>query len=76
MDAVVDTQFLIWGTTYVVLKWTVGLWTYRRVRAYVAARRQLTAESGVGSLYSYGNLLMLAGPSVHVPSAPALGEQR
>jgi hypothetical protein len=78
MDTVVDIQFLIWGTAYVVLKWTVGLWTFRRVKAYVAARRQSTAadDSGLGSLYSYGSLLMLAGPSAHAPNTPSLGEQR
>jgi len=37
-DAVTDPQFLLWGTAYMVLKWTVGLWTFRRVRAWSRAR--------------------------------------
>jgi hypothetical protein len=35
----VDTTFMIWGSAYVILKWTVGLWAVRRVKAYVTARR-------------------------------------
>ena len=27
-----DPAFLLWGSTYVVLKWTVGLWLVRRAR--------------------------------------------
>ena len=33
-----DVQFMLWGSAYVILKWTVGLWAVRRVKAYVAAR--------------------------------------
>jgi hypothetical protein len=34
-----DTQFMIWGTGYVILKWTVGLWAVRRVKARIARWR-------------------------------------
>jgi hypothetical protein len=29
----------VWGTAYVILKWTVGLWAYRRARAFLTTRR-------------------------------------
>ena len=29
-----DPTFLAWGSAYVVLKWTMGLWAVRRVRAW------------------------------------------
>jgi hypothetical protein len=34
----VDTTFMLWGSAYVILKWTVGLWAVRRVKAYVSGR--------------------------------------
>jgi hypothetical protein len=34
----VDTTFMLWGSVYVLLKWTVGLWAVRRVKAYVQQR--------------------------------------
>jgi hypothetical protein len=37
--------FLAWGLVYVILKWTLGIWIYRRVKARRAARRQTTALS-------------------------------
>ena len=32
MTSQVDFGFMVWGSAYVVLKWTVGLWTIRRVK--------------------------------------------
>jgi hypothetical protein len=29
-----DPLFLIWGSAYVLLKWTLGAWAIRRVRAW------------------------------------------
>lgn len=29
-----DPTFLFWGSVYVVLKWTVGLWAVRRARTW------------------------------------------
>lgn len=34
-----QTDFMLWGTVYVVAKWTVGFWAFRRVKVYVAQRR-------------------------------------
>lgn len=34
-----QTDFMLWGTVYVVAKWTVGLWAFRRVKVYFAQRR-------------------------------------
>jgi hypothetical protein len=28
-----DTGFIFWGSAYVIVKWTVGLWAFRRVTA-------------------------------------------
>ena len=28
-----DPSFMLWGSAYVVLKWTVGVWAVRRVAA-------------------------------------------
>jgi hypothetical protein len=33
-----DPQFIFWGTTYVIVKWTIGAWAVRRVKAALAAR--------------------------------------
>ena len=41
----VDTAFLVWGSAYVVLKWTVGLWALRRVKAYLSRRRALSGPA-------------------------------
>jgi hypothetical protein len=32
-DVLINTspEFLFWGTVYVIMKWTVGLWAVRRV---------------------------------------------
>ena len=30
---------MLWGSAYVIAKWTVGVWAIRRIRASVAARR-------------------------------------
>ena len=34
----VDVQFMLWGSAYVILKWTVGLWAVRHVKARIAER--------------------------------------
>jgi len=31
----VDTQFVLWGSAYVILKWTVGVWAFRQAKAYL-----------------------------------------
>ena len=43
MEFAADPRFLLWGTVYVALKWTIGLWTFRHLRAWAKARRQLGA---------------------------------
>ena len=35
----VDSQFILWGSAYVLLKWTFGVWAFRRVKAYAASAR-------------------------------------
>ena len=40
-----DPQFLFWGTAYVVVKWTIGLWLVRRAKAYMAGRWNPTTSS-------------------------------
>ena len=30
---------MLWGSMYVLLKWTVGLWAFRRAKAYVKRYR-------------------------------------
>jgi hypothetical protein len=36
-----QTELILWGSLYVFAKWTIGLWAFRRARAYLAARRQM-----------------------------------
>jgi hypothetical protein len=33
-----DPHFMLWGATYVILKWTFGAWAIRRVKAALTAR--------------------------------------
>ena len=33
-----ELQVMMWGSAYVILKWTVGLWAVRRVKSYLANR--------------------------------------
>jgi hypothetical protein len=40
-----DPAFLLWATVYVALKWTVGVWVFRRAKAYVAHRREAAANA-------------------------------
>jgi len=42
-----DVTFMLLGTAYVVFKWTVGLWAFRRAKAYVATRRDLRTMNPV-----------------------------
>jgi hypothetical protein len=35
-----QTDFILWASVYVLLKWTVGVWAFRRAKAYFASRRQ------------------------------------
>ena len=34
-----QTQFMLWGSLYVFLKWTIGLWALRRAKEHLAQRR-------------------------------------
>lgn len=34
-----DPTVLLWGSAYVILKWTVGLWALRKVRVWWSASR-------------------------------------
>jgi hypothetical protein len=43
-----DTQFMLWGSAYVILKWTVGVWAFRQARAYIAGRDELDLEHPLG----------------------------
>jgi hypothetical protein len=36
---ITSPQYMLWASVYVILKWTVGLWTVRRVAAWFRARR-------------------------------------
>jgi hypothetical protein len=38
-----QTNFILWGSAYVLLKWTVGVWALRRAKAYFANRRHARA---------------------------------
>jgi hypothetical protein len=42
MEALADPQLLMWGIAYLILKWTLGLWVLRRVRAWAKAKRAYT----------------------------------
>jgi len=33
MNPLVDPVLMLWASVYVMLKWTVGLWALRRVKA-------------------------------------------
>ena len=50
MTPPVDFAFMVWGSAYVVLKWTVGLWTLRRVKVGFINR----PASGVEALTTPG----------------------
>jgi len=40
----VDFGFMAWGSAYVILKWTVGLWTLRRVKIGLINRPGLASR--------------------------------
>ena len=40
-----DPTFLLWATIYVALKWTIGVWAFRRAKAYVAHRREAAGNA-------------------------------
>jgi len=40
----VDSQFMLWGSAYVLLKWTVGVWVFRQAKAYVARQTEPDLE--------------------------------
>jgi hypothetical protein len=44
----VDTQFMLWGSAYVILKWTVGVWVFRHAKAYVTRHDELDLEHPLG----------------------------
>jgi len=44
MTPPVDFAFMVWGTAYVVLKWTVELWTLRRVKVGFSDRRAMASR--------------------------------
>jgi hypothetical protein len=35
---VTDPQFLLWASAYVLVKWTLGLWTVRRIALWLRTR--------------------------------------
>ena len=35
---VTDPQFLLWASAYVLVKWTLGLWTVRRIAVWLRTR--------------------------------------
>jgi hypothetical protein len=37
-----DPAFMLWASMYVALKWTIGVWAFRRVKAYVVNRHAAT----------------------------------
>ena len=41
-----DSQFMLWGSAYVLLKWTVGVWVFRQAKAYMARQGESEIESG------------------------------
>ena len=41
-----DSQFILWGMTYVIVKWTVGAWAVRRVKAALAERDPEPSDLG------------------------------
>lgn len=44
MTPPVDFGFMVWGSAYVVFKWTVGLWTIRRLKIGLMDRSALRTE--------------------------------
>jgi len=38
-----DPSFLMWASAYVVVKWTVGVWLFRRVRAWTKTHRRVAS---------------------------------
>jgi hypothetical protein len=44
MTVPVDVGFLLWGSAYVILKWTVGLWALRRVKTGLFNRPALAPK--------------------------------
>jgi len=45
---------MIWGTGYVVLKWTIGIWLFRRAKQYLAQRCLRPASMATGNRFSGG----------------------
>lgn len=35
-----NVTFFAWSAAYVILKWTLGLWAYRRIRSVVTRGRR------------------------------------
>ena len=44
----VDSQLMLWGSAYVILKWTVGVWAFRQVKAFLARHSESALESPMG----------------------------
>jgi len=44
----VDSQLMLWGSAYVILKWTVGLWAFRQVKAHLTRQGGSELESPLG----------------------------
>ena len=44
----VDTQFMLWGSAYVILKWTVGVWAFRQAKAYLTRQSASELEYPLG----------------------------
>jgi hypothetical protein len=40
-----DPAFMLWATIYVALKWSVGVWAFRRAKAYVAHRHEAAGNA-------------------------------
>jgi len=51
-DAVTNPYLLLWGIAYVILKWTVGLWTFRRLRAWARHVHSIAITSRSASAWA------------------------
>jgi hypothetical protein len=55
-------DFLLWGTAYVILKWTVGLWSVRRIKAHILDRGHSHLSQGTRQI-------LRRGPEAETPRA-------
>jgi hypothetical protein len=50
IDTLADNQLLLWGTAYVIVKWTLGVWVFRRIRTSTKVREFRLTRSVPGAL--------------------------